>query len=196
MVGQLIGFLLGILGSLMMWWVFAHLLVPRIGFQERIVARPGRALGAPPRHMIKVSNTGRRDLIDVSFSAIVSIQTEAASPLRWAHCRVAFHKTGEIDHQIPVIPARRNRLLTLYPGHSEQIEHEACFSEAVRNAAADHSLDLATLLRDGETRGRRIKVQVFMFAFDRFSGARKLFQSKEYEASDLDPLTAVEAPAA
>lgn len=190
MVGQLIGFLLGILGSLMVWWAFAHLLVPRIAFEERIVARPGRAPGAPARHMIKVSNTGGRDLIDVSFSAIVSIQTDAASPLRWAHCRIAFHKSGEIDHQIPVIPARRNRLLTLYPGHSEQIAHEACFSDAVRTGAADHSLDLATLLRDGETRGRRVKIQIYMFAFDRFSGARKLFQSKEYEAPDLDPLPA------
>ena len=188
MLGQLIGFLLGIIGSILVWWVFAHALVPRIRFEDRIVVRPGRAPGARPRHMIKVSNVGRRDLIDVTFSAIVSIQTEAGSERRWASCRIAFHKTGEIQHQVPVIPGRHNRLLTLYPGHSDQIPHEACFSEAVRAAAADHTLDLDRLLRDGASRGLRVKLRISMFAFDRFSGARKLFQSKEYEAADLEPI--------
>jgi hypothetical protein len=187
MLGQLIGFLLGVVGSIAVWWVFAHLLVPSIRFEDRIVLRPGRAPGAPPRHMIKVRNIGRRDLIDVTFSAIVKIQIDPASDRRWASCRVAFHKTGEIDHQIPLIPARRNRLLTLYPGHSDHIRHEACFSEETRLAVADQSLDLETLLRDGEGRGLQVTLQVFMFGFDRFSGARKLFQSKQYEACDVEP---------
>jgi hypothetical protein len=187
MTDQLVGFLLGVIGSIAVWWVFAHVLVPSIRFEDRIVLRPGRAPGASPRHMIKVSNTGQRDLIDVSFSAVVKIQIDPTSDKRWASCRVAFHKNGAIDHQIALIPARRNRLLTLYPGHSGQIRDEGCFSEKTRLAVADQSLDLDTLLRDGEARGLRVTLRVYMFAFDRFSGARKLFQSREYEASDVEP---------
>ena len=183
---QLIGFLLGVVGSIVVWWVFAHFLVPSIAFEDRIVLRPGRGEGAPPRHMIKMYNKGRRDLIDVSFSAIVKIQIDPASEKRWSSCRVAFHKTGEIDHQIPIVPARRNRLLTLYPGYSDQILHDSCYSADIRQAVADRSLGLEALLRDGEARGLRVTLRIYMFGFDRFSGARKLFQSKEYEARDLE----------
>lgn len=182
---QLLGFLLGILGSLIVWWVFAHWLVPVVAFEDKILVRPGKVDPAQPRYFVKIANRGRRDLIDATMIAVVSIQTRAGSEAHWASVRLAFHRTGETEHHFPLIPAGRNRLVTLHAGHSEQIVHEPNFSDAVRQGAGQHRLDLATLMEDGAGRGLRVRLRVYVLGYDRFSGARKLFHSKQYESADL-----------
>src|SRR3954470_3838629 len=181
---QLVGCLLGIAGSILTWWIFAHWLVPNLRFEEKVLIRPSRT-GQGWRYFVKVSNRGRRDLIDVTFSAIASIQTRANSDKHWASCHLAFHQTGETEHHVPLLPVGRNRLLTLRPAHSDQLLFEGTFSSDVHAGVRDRSLNLPQLLGDGESRGLRVKVRVYVFGYDRFSGARKLFQSPEYETGDL-----------
>ena len=182
---HVLGFLLGIVGSVLVWWVFAHLLVPRIEFEAMILLRPTHDTGIP-RYMVKVTNTGRRDLVDVLMIAITSIQTLLGSDLHRAHCRLAFHRTGATEHHMPIIRPGKHRLVTLYPSHSEQICYETSLSESIRQAARDRCLDLPTLLGDGAASGRKITLQIFVFGYDRFSGARKLFESKHYELTDVE----------
>lgn len=182
---QLLGFILGVVGSVLTWWVFAHLLVPRVRFESRILVRPARDGSGQQRFLAKFYNEGRRDLIDVALTAIVSIQTKPGSDRNWASCRLAFHRDGSIEHAIPLVPRGKNRLVTLYPRHSAQIGFEYNFSEAVREKLAAGTLDLRDLLSDGADRNLTVRMQLFLFGYDRFSGARKLYQSKFYTIDDL-----------
>lgn len=184
---QLIGFLLGILGSFLFWWLFAHWLVPDVEFEDSILVRDSRDGSGRPRYMIKFYNRGRRDLIEVSLIAIVQIQTKSDSDVHWASCPLAFHRDGSTEHAIPVVPPGRNRLITLHAGHSARIGFEGAFSDSVRTKLASGTLDLPDLLADGEGRGLAVRLQISLFGYDRFSGAKKLYQSKFYRLADIQP---------
>lgn len=192
---QLIGFVLGILGSIATWWIFAHWLVPSVRFEEKILVRPSKAGAGERRYLLKFANVGRRDLIDVTVMAYVSIQTKPGSERSWSSSRLAFHRTGEISHAMAIVPRGRNRLLTIHAAHSDQILHDMNYSEGVRQSVADRSLDLMRLMSDGAASKCEVRLRAHLFGYDSFSGARKLFSSKSYGIEDFQIPDELRAPA-
>lgn len=182
---QLVGFVLGIIGSLLTWWIFARWLVPKVRFEDVILIRPSPDGSGVPRFMIKFYNDGRRDLIDVSITAILQIQTRKGSDKHWANCRLAFHRDGSIQHGIPLVPRGASRLVTLYPRYSQQLRFEQRFSAHCHAKFDAGTLDLRDVLIDGADRELEVRLRIFLFGFDSFSGARKLYPSKFYTRADL-----------
>lgn len=182
----LLGFVLGLAGSFLYWWVFSHIIVPKVEFSPTILRRPGKRDPNIPRYLIKFWNRGRRKIIDISIVATVSIQTKPQSDSSWSISRLAFHRDGFLDHSIAMLPPGANRLIVVLPSYSDRITFDGNFSEDVRNAVLNRNLDLLSLLNDGNDRNLVVRVRVHLFGYDSFSGARKLFSSKFYTAADVE----------
>jgi hypothetical protein len=183
---QVLGFILGLLGSFIFWWLFAHLLVPKVRFADEIRVVDRRDGKPGQRYLIKFWNVGSRHLIDVQVIANVSIQTKVGGKNSWSTSRIAFHQDGSIDHQMTAIPSGANRVCALHAACSARIANNAWFSERVRDKCKDGTLGISELLSDGESRDLEVKIRISLFGYDKFSGTRKLFQSKNYYSSDLD----------
>jgi hypothetical protein len=166
MTALLLGVPLGVIASLFAWWVVVHGISPRIEFAGRLSRLPG----AEPLFRLKLRNSGWRSVIDCEVMAELRIRSLAPNlpgntwliivPLR--RDRFAY------------LPKGANRLLVFMPYHPD---------ERVRRFIPDrsdgYSLDELFALRDV------VRLRIVAFAYDSFSGSRRVFVSKDYEPTDL-----------
>ncbi|MFG1924319.1 hypothetical protein [Cryptosporangium sp. NPDC048952] len=174
----------GMLTSFLFWWWFSRRLAPRIAWSDLMVAPADADLTGTDFDMprVKIVNVGRRNAIDLQVWAQLRLPHEvdgAGSPMSLV----------ELPTSITWLPRLQRdgyRYVRLCLGKVPP--------EELERVGLDPSVELPTLLREHEDAA----VRVFLFAYDGFSGARKIFVSPDYCADTLitgafEPGTALNA---
>lgn len=167
----LLGAFLGIGSSGAFWWFQSHYFIPQIIFSEEIAEYPvGEPVGV---FRVKFINSGRRNIIDIRIIVRVSIYELGSRPM-WTSFDLK-HST----ETVPVLAPGKNKLINLFRPELG-VQPTVQMTQYVRDATQD-----VKSLRDLLKLGTDASVSVYAFGYDEFSGARKLFMSKFYDAHDI-----------
>jgi len=179
-LSNFLGIITGILSSLVTWWLLFHGLVPRIKFSEFISKLPLTENPSKFKYRFKFENVGPRALIDAQIQARLSIkglQFENS----WTVFKLTFNSSGEKKAEIPLISSKHNRVLRFYINSVQGIKESKLLPEEIRLKASNGSI----LLEDLLILGSSASMTGYVFGYDTFSGARKLFISKKYRINDI-----------
>lgn len=173
-----LGFLLGFVASFLVWLWVAHGIVPRIVFSDGISKLRDDGESPGFKYRIKLQNIGRREAIDVeTVVALVLHGMQTHSPRN--------SLTVHLDHtwaRIPIMRRRTgNRFIRVDPEHNNEFKSPR-FPAHIRQRAEAGTLTLEDVMGLGT---KPASLQVTAFAYDSFSGSRKVFQSKKYRAIDI-----------
>jgi hypothetical protein len=186
----LFGFVLGIATNLLSWWILSHLIVPRISFSPQISkTRTHKTQGDQSgyKYRVKIENSGRRAAIDVEIIARLRVKGIGGFPkTNWHIVNIPLSTHGDKSYRIPrILPVKkglaRRHTLRLLINEVEEFRTSLIYPEAIRKKAEEGTL----LLEDLLTLGSAANLQILVFAYDEFSGARKLFVSKRYTCGDI-----------
>lgn len=164
----LIGMPLGILASLVAWWIIFHGLMPVLEFSPSIGKITDESSPNGFKYRVKIVNSGRRDILDVEFFARISIKgirTRYPDNISNFDLRLSSSRT-------PVIERKKNKLIRIYPEH-------------LKLPAEVGAPELKTLEDIMEFRGQA-SITIFCFGFDAFTGTRHLFKSKAYKRGNIE----------
>jgi len=184
----LFGFVLGIATNLLSWWILSHVVVPQISFSPQIsktCAHKTPCDQSGYKYRVKLENSGRRAAIDVEIAARLRVKGMGAfAKTNWLIVNIPLSTHGN-SYRIPrILPVKeslaRRHTLRLLINEAEEFRSPT-YPEAIRKKAEERTL----LLEDLLTLGSAATLQIVVFAYDEFSGARKLFVSKEYTCSDI-----------
>lgn len=161
----------GILTSFLFWWWFSRQLAPRIAWSDIMVAPPETDWTGTDHDMprIKIVNVGRRHALDLQVWAQLRLPHEvngAGSP-------VSLIELPTSVTWLPRLQRQSYRYVRMCLGRVPVAELE--------RVGMDPGIDLPTLLRTHD----EAAVRVYLFAYDGFSGARKIFVSPDYTADML-----------
>jgi hypothetical protein len=177
---NLLGFLVGLLTSFLTWWILAHWIIPKIEFSKDISKLKTEDDGSGYMYRIKFINVGRRGLIDMQVVARLLIKG-LSIPRNWVTIKIPLEWNGSYKTEIPKLSAKSNRIIRLFLSSSPDLQMNSYIPEVIRDKARLGKLTLEELL----SLGSRAKLTIWVFGYDEFSGARKLFKSYEYQAEDI-----------
>ncbi|MDG4559670.1 MAG: hypothetical protein P9E88_00090 [Candidatus Competibacter sp.] len=175
-VGLLIGIPLGVLASLIAWWVVAHFVVPKLEFSPDIsrISRPEKPSGMTYR--IKFKNSGMRDIIDVEVFAELRIKgLNSEVPDNYEITRIYID-----DPRMPIIRSGISKLISLRPELTDRFD-KPIFGQIINQKRQSETLMMEDLLESGES----ATLTVYVFCYDRWSGSRKMYESNKYILSDI-----------
>ncbi len=185
----LLGVAAGIATNFLVWWVLFHWLDPNIQFSPQLsgVPRARTELDQSEyRYRVKLENSGRRRAIDIEIMARLRVKG-LRTPEIWNILYVPLRSNGEVSHRIPFMdPAKagvvaNRKIVFLHLNSSETLPHWSIFPEEIREKAESRELLLEEILSIGS----KGDLQFYAYAYDNFSGSRKLFVSKRYTVDDV-----------
>lgn len=176
----LVGIPVGILGSLFAWWILFHRIVPRILFSPSISKTKTDDNKSGYRYRFKFENIGKRNIIDLEVFAKLRIKAVSPSyPNNWAvifipleYDRIPKLRTVKKSHLREVIRLRVDKIDEF---------NNPVYPESIRLKCKESSI----LLEDIMALGADATLQIFVFGYDEFSGARRVFESKLYKLNDI-----------
>lgn len=182
-----IGFLFGIIASLLAWWFQFHLIVPNIQFSPYISKIPSVENKSGYKYRIKLENSGRRSVIDIEIMVKLRIKGVGDFPNNWIVNYIPLGDFG-ITHRIPIIIRKKTETYghTLTLDVNEVVEFKNLerlerYPDNIKRKAKENTL----LLEDVLNLGSEANIRIEAFGFDEFSGARKFFKSKFYTIHDI-----------
>jgi hypothetical protein len=190
MLNLIIGFLFGLAANILTWWIFTHLLVPNIRFSPSISKRVRDATkndASKFGYRIKMENSGLRSVIDIELTARLRINWPPDYlPNAWNIINVPLEKASVYPYRIVrLIPASKGKhirhTLRLLINEIADFRDIPSYPAAIKRRAKKRVLSLEDIL----TLGPNPSLQITAFGYDEFSGARKLFLSKEYTIDDI-----------
>jgi len=168
MLGLLLGIPLGVLSSLLAWWVLFHAVTPKIRFAEKISRL---SFGDGKTFRLKLLNDGRRHIIDCEFVAELRVRgLSPGVPRNTWLIRIPLRNDG-----FAYWPRGTNRLIVFMPYRPDARVAAFCPADEDEGLA----LDRLFAIRD------EVHLRIIVFAYDSFSGSRRVFVSKDYSASDI-----------
>ena len=181
MIGLLIGIPIGIFTSIAAWYVLFHVISPHVEFLPSVFKSHTSENPSGWKYRVKLRNTGNRAIVDMEIVAKVRIRG-------LSHQRPNFWRAVYVpidDSRIPKVPSHR--------GTSKRfviILHLCEINDSARSALP---LELQSKCENGElcledllSLGSEAILQVFAFAYDSFSGARRLFESPVYTIKKIE----------
>ncbi len=178
----ILGIPLGIASSLVAWWILFHTLVPRVTFSPFISKTPIDDCPSGYRYRIKFLNIGRRDMIDTEVLARLRIKgIRKEYPTNWTNVPIPVG-----SGRWPIVrPKRRKRgwgTGNIFRLRIDEINPgKAALPREIKKRIEDKSILLEELL----SLGSETQVNINIFCYDRFSGSRKVFESKGYRLEDI-----------
>lgn len=174
LLSTLIGIPLGILSSLVAWWVLFRFIVPRIEFSPHISKYHFKNLGT--RYRIKFRNIGKRGIIDVEVFPILRIKgLNPELPDNWLNITLT---TSLKENRISSL--KEDRIISLLSEDTDKFNNPN-FPEHIRKKYRQKELNIEDLL----SLDNPVKLVVQLFGYDEFSGARKMIISKPYTLKDI-----------
>ena len=171
-----LGLIGGFVLSFISWWILTHLLVPTLSFSTAISKRSS-SNGNRMHYRIKIKNTGKRDIIDISVSVRVYLPG-----------RTVVRRPLLTNVNIVPVPIGTDHLFVLGRDNSRifRLELDKVNSKYVNSL-------VATAFRQGSddalegllAQAPNSYLVVEALAFDRWSGARKYYRSQHYDASAI-----------
>ena len=169
-----VGILLGVISSIIGWWILFRCYIPNLSFSSiisKIEEDNSRA-----RYRIRILNKGRRKAIDLEIIARLQVRgILKETPKVWKQVNLKI--AGE---KIPYIEKDEARIIRLLPEKTIDFR-EMVFPEEIREKAWSEKLTLEDLFRCGE----ESFLQIHVFAYDEFSGSRKMFLSPKYQFASI-----------
>lgn len=177
----IIGFILGIIASILAWYILFHKIVPKVNFSDKVYKQPTEENPSGFRYLIKFQNIGRRKIIDIEYFAKLRIKGIYSHRINsWKAIYIPFD-----DNRIPQVRSHRKDhkriILQLCPTLINDIAKRS-LPEDVKQKLRNETI----LLEDLMEFGRESELQIFGFGYDSFSGSRKVFESKIYRRSDIE----------
>lgn len=173
LIGASLGFGLGLLASYIVWWIIAHLIVPRVEFSNKIAKRQfGQDV---TQYQIAFKNAGRRSMVDLEIVVRIGVY-KFMGATGWA-----YHEVGTNARRVPDLkPGQLSRRVVRIFDTRHPISFVDAPSRKIKDELERHRT-LEGILGIEEDAA----VRVHVFGYDSFSGTRKLFQSKEYRSGDI-----------
>lgn len=176
-ISNLLGLFIGLGTSFFSWWVLFHVLVPKVEFSDAISRTPRRN-GSGHSYRLKLMNTGRRAVIGLEI--FVRVTYKIPNTTNTTGIYIPVRSDGESKLEIPRLNPKANRLIYLRPNLVSTFRTSTIYSQAFRERAAKGKLTIEDVL----ALGTAAKLKVYVSGYDEFSGARKVFVSKDYTVSD------------
>jgi hypothetical protein len=174
LISALIGIPLGILASLVAWWIQFCLITPKIRFSPFISKLYFKDAGT--RYRLKIKNFGKRGIIDIEVFPILRIKgLRPELPNNWTNITLATTLTNNRISSLKV-----DRIFSILPESNTKFS-DRIFPENIRKKYKNQELNLEDLLE----LGGNVKLVVQLFGYDEFSGSRKLFESNSYALKDI-----------
>ena len=171
----LLGIPIGVVGSLVAWWVLFHALVPSVEISSVIAKTPFSQDPSGYRYRIKMMNAGRRAILDVELVARLRIKGLFPSlPSNWEvlYPKCSYEKIPRVE------PTARTKL---WPALTIRIADFDDYAISLLPPPIQAKIRQRTiLLEDLLSLGNKAELQLFVFGYDEFSGSRKLFASRPY----------------
>ncbi len=174
-----IGLVVGIAASFTAWWLIFHWFVSKVEFSSGISSTPQRSNPARRSYRVKLKNTGKRAIVGGEAFARLTIKWEGGNS--WTGYALPFNSHGDRKFEFPRLEKGRRRILTFWINKVEMFRTNVRFPKALHKKAKDKQLTLEDLL----SLGSRAKLEMFVSGYDEFSGAWKVFSSKEYLLEDI-----------
>ena len=176
-VSTLVSVPTGILTSYVFWWWVTRRLAPRLDWSAELVVpadhtRTGTAHDQP---RVKTVNLGRRDAVDLQVKAQLRVPHEVdniGSPMSIVDLPTSVAWLPRLQHG-----SLRYVRLCLEDVPEAELQRVA----AVVGRKPTPGEGLAEFLRDHPD----ASVRLYLFAYDEFSGARKMFVSPDYSAANM-----------
>jgi hypothetical protein len=170
-VSTLLSVPVGIFTSFLLWWVLARRLAPRIAWSTAIIlpAETAKTGSDHDQPRIKIVNIGRRDAIDLQIAAQLRLPRQVdhiGSPM----------SIVDAPTSVPWLPRLRSRSYRYVRLCLDQVPD----NERARVGLASREPALGTDLLEVLRRSPDAAVRFYLFAYDAFSGARKIFVSPDY----------------
>ena len=180
----LLGLPVGALASLFAWLLVSRWIVPQLAFSTNISKWPASEFRCGYMYRFKATNVGKRAAIDVEILAHLMVRgLREGFPHNW---------------EIFPIPLENERVPRMSPlerrGLSETVRlrlEEKNWSETLQALARP---DVAERLQGGSASlesllglGTEARLQVFAFAYDEFSGTRRVFVPCPYRPESIVP---------
>ena len=182
-----IGFIFGIIASLLAWWFQSHLIVPNIQFSPYISKIPSVENKSGYKYRFKLENSGKRSVIDIEIMARLRIKGAGDFPNNWRVYYITLDNFG-IGYKIPIITRKKEKksghIITLDVNEIvefKNLERLERYPDNIKLKAKENTL----LLEDLLSLGSEANIRIEAFGFDEFSGARKFFSSKFYTIHDI-----------
>lgn len=209
---NLLGFVVGLLVSIIFWAVLNFIVVPKVRFSEKISKVKSEKSPSGFRYGIRFINVGTRDVLDVELLARLRIRNYSTD--QRGNFQNDFIPLGVT--RIPLLSARswlKNMLVSILEGipalaHLPRIKaYLDYYNDRVKAGITVHllegqfseeskwiyppdilkALQIQTItLEDLLNLGEGGTIEIFGFGFDRISGTRKMFHSKEYSSQDIE----------
>lgn len=180
MIGLLVGIPIGIATSLAAWYILFHIIAPRVEFLPSVFKAPAPETPSGWKYLVKFRNNGARDALDLELFAKVRIRGFATQRANsWRAIYVSID-----DPRIPKVPSHRGtarRFVVVADPCAIPDSAKTGLPPELQSQCEDGTLGLEDLLNLGS----QATFQVFAFAYDAFSGARKLFESPAYTIDDI-----------
>jgi len=162
----LIGFILGILASLIAWFIVTHYITPNIVFAS-IISKIKNGDNNKYKYRIGIKNKGKRNIIDVNiiFQLLIT-GIDNAIPTNAEHVELKL-KT----QWIPCFKKQNKWALDIDISSAPKV---------LADKIDGDELSLEKLLSIKKSYAR-----IILMGYDNFSGSRKLFESKKYRCEDI-----------
>ena len=171
----LLGIPVGFASSAALWFWLYRYLVPNIVFSEHIGRVGSSRTPSGLRYRIKIMNNGNRDAIDLTI-----VVRYSARGIGEITSNRSSYKLDISANAIPRLRKGGNRIINIRPEQTDAFQR-TMFPPEIRSSKIDGKLNLDDIMK----LGTEPKIQMHIFCYDEFSGARKLFDSKEYRAEDI-----------
>lgn len=169
----ILGVPLGILASLLAWYVLFHVVKPSIGFYAKISKYQGKENNS---YRVKFINNGKRSIIDLE----VFVRTRTKGIGRYKNIWNIVDLETSVS-RLPILVEGGSRIVRIYPERTEKYL-EPLWGKDINGKLRNGKLTLEDILRLGD----KAQLRIYVFGFDEFSGSRRLFRSKWYELSDIE----------
>lgn len=177
-ISNLIGFLIGVTSSFLVWYYLFRVLVPRIVFSEKISKI--KREDPPPKYnyRIKFQNRGKRAIIDVDIKIKLRIKGLFKNrPSTWKEVSIPT----SIEENPIIKPQKIGGQIVNFGIMDCDFFTSNLVEEEVRENFLKRTLSLEDIL----SLGSGTELHVIIGGYDEFSGARKIFVSKLYRKDDI-----------
>jgi hypothetical protein len=173
-ISAIIGIPVGIMCSTIAWWILFRKITPKIEFSKDISRKIKNEKSVL---RIKFRNNGRRDIVDVQ--CYVRLYIEGLNPKRPNLIRV-LELTLNLAEWPTLTAKSKSKISEISLKDINDFETDS-YPEHIRLKANEQTLTVEDLLFLGSS----CKIQMTVFAYDAFSGVRKVFLSKNYTIDDI-----------
>lgn len=175
-VALFLGVPLGVLASFAAWWIVTHWLVPAVEFSPHISRNEYSGNASGINHRVKFKNIGKREIIDLEVFA--ELRVKGLNPSLPGTIEVA--RLVIDDARMPFMKVEGTKIIALKPEQTERFDRPV-YGESINSKRAQGLLTLEDVLSLNQT----AVLVIYVFGYDRWSGARKLYTSVPYTLQDV-----------